>query len=552
MTLNTRKLNDLITLVQQRYPDWKNFSHPQFVVDEISHKQKIINTAQSLIAQIEVDKLIAQGNFDEFVARLDKLSKQTNLLWRNVPSQGDTAVLHVPTLDKPTFCTHMRNLLYGDRPTGDRLQSFSDYLNANNLPNKWPFATFFLFICHPDSEIIVKPQPTRWFLKYMGTEKKDTGSTTFQSTPNKSSYTSIKQQSQALLNALKPFAAKDMVDAQSFIWICFRESKARVGRLPPKGQVALDIPPTDPDSATDYVPTDFEMTTNIIAEPQQSWSADAESSVLSINDLASTTGYTKNTLETWLHALERKKQMVFYGPPGTGKTYTAQKLAQYLINGANGRNELVQFHPAYAYEDFVQGIRPFTNKNGILSYQMQPGRFVQFCAAARQIRGPAILIIDEINRANIASVFGELMYLLEYRERAIPLAGGGSFSIPANVRIIGTMNTADRSIALVDHALRRRFAFVQLAPNMDILRHYYRESTFPSEKLITKIEQLNHQIGDPHYLIGHSFFMQSDPTNHLPVIWRFEIEPYLEEFFFDQPDRADEWRWEKIADKIFG
>ena len=549
MTLSTRKLNDLITLIQQRYPDWQNFGHPQFIADEISQKQITISNAQTLINQTEVDQLIAQGDYDEFVIRLNKLAKRTNLLWRNVPAQGDTAVLHTPTLDNPPFCTQMRNLLYGDRPTEERLQSFSDYLNTNNLPNKWPFATFFLFICHSDSEIIVKPQPMRWFVKYMGTDERDTRSLDFQPTPNKHTYSLIRQQSQALLAALRPFGAKDMVDVQSFIWICFRESKARIGRLPPKGQIALDIPPPDPDEAIEYTPTVTDMIHPAIAEPKLAWST-AEAAVYSLSELVLDTGYTKDTVEIWLQALEHKKQIVFYGPPGTGKTFTAQKLAEYLIGGTDGQSELLQFHPAYAYEDFVQGIRPFTNIHGTLSYQMQPGRFMQFCAAARQSQGPAILIIDEINRANIASVFGELMYLLEYREQSIPLAGGGSFSIPANLRIIGTMNTADRSIALVDHALRRRFAFVQLAPIMDSLRRLHQETGFPIEKLINQIEQLNHQIGDPHYLVGHSFFMHPDLVNRLPAIWRFEIEPYLEEFFFDQPDRVEAWRWKNVEGKV--
>src|SRR5690606_31193687 len=139
-------------------------------------------------------------------------------------------------------------------------------------------------------------------------------------------------------------------------------------------------------------------------------------------------------------------------PPGTGKTYLAQRLARFLIGTGDGFVDLVQFHPAYAYEDFIQGIRPVAQPDGSLSYEMTPGRFLQFCAEARRREGPCVLIIDEINRANLSRVFGELMYLLEYRDQEIPLAGGGVFSIPTNVRLLGTMNTADRSVALVDHA----------------------------------------------------------------------------------------------------
>ena len=167
----------------------------------------------------------------------------------------------------------------------------------------------------------------------------------------------------------------------------------------------------------------------------------------------------------------------------SGKTFLAQKLAQHLTQGKNGFWEMVQFHPAYAYEDFVQGIRPFSDDDGVLHYDLVPGRFLQFCQQASQHTGPCVLIIDEINRANLAAVFGELMVLLEYRDASIPLASGGSFHIPANVHLIGTMNTADRSIALVDHALRRRFAFIHLPPSYDVLRHYHQDTKFDPEQI---------------------------------------------------------------------
>jgi 5-methylcytosine-specific restriction protein B len=188
-----------------------------------------------------------------------------------------------------------------------------------------------------------------------------------------------------------------------------------------------------------------------------------------LEQVAADTGFAEGELACWLRALERKKQAILYGPPGTGKTYLARKLARHLVGGSDGLVDLVQFHPAYAYEDFMQGIRP-QSRDGVLDYPVVPGRFVRFCAEARERSGPCVLIIDEINRANLARVFGELMYLREYRDEDVPLAVDGTpFRIPGNVRLIGTMNTADRSIALVDHALRRRFAFIELGPQYDIL-----------------------------------------------------------------------------------
>ncbi|MCC3434402.1 MAG: AAA family ATPase [Oscillatoriales cyanobacterium] len=264
---------------------------------------------------------------------------------------------------------------------------------------------------------------------------------------------------------------------------------------------------------------------------------------------AKDTGIEEETLKFWLQALKRTKQAIFYGPPGTGKTYIAKKLAKHLIGGGDSFVDIVQFHPAYAYEDFVQGIRPQT-KNGELDYPLVNGRFLNFCQKARNCENICVLIIDEINRANVARVFGELMYLLEYRNEQIYLASGEVFSIPYHVRIIGTMNTADRSIALVDHALRRRFAFISIYPNYEILRRYHSSSGFPAEGLIQLLKQLNKQIENPHYEVGISFFMRPDITEQIESIWQFEIEPYLEEYFFDQPSKVNQFRWDNVKQQV--
>ncbi len=270
-----------------------------------------------------------------------------------------------------------------------------------------------------------------------------------------------------------------------------------------------------------------------------------------LSQCAEETGFSEEILKRWIRAVERKGQAVLYGPPGTGKTFIAEHLARHLTGGGDGFCDLVQFHPAYAYEDFVQGIRPRADGNGQLDYPLVPGRFLDFCEKASKREDRCVLIIDEINRANLARVFGELMYLLEYRDREVPLANGGRFSIPANVRIIGTMNTADRSIALVDHALRRRFSFLSLYPKYDVLRKFHREKGFDAEPLIRLLEKLNRQIDDRNYEVGITFFLGKDLAQQIEDIWRMEIEPYLEEYFFDQDDKVDEFRWEKVGKEIF-
>ena len=271
-----------------------------------------------------------------------------------------------------------------------------------------------------------------------------------------------------------------------------------------------------------------------------------------IGKLVKETGFSSEDLEHWLCALDRKKQAVFYGPPGTGKTFLSEKLSKHLISGTDGFTQLVQFHPEYAYQDFMQGIRPVTGKDGSLQYKNIPGVFKLFCEKARDCKGRCVLIIDEINRANLSRVFGELMYLLEYRNESVELSGGGKFHIPENVRIIGTMNTADRSIALVDYALRRRFAFIRLAPDFEILRKFHEDSGFDVSELIGVLKELNAQIGDPHYEVGISFFLVDNLDDEVEDIWRMEIEPYLEEYFFDNLPKASMFSWDNVKGKILG
>jgi len=274
-----------------------------------------------------------------------------------------------------------------------------------------------------------------------------------------------------------------------------------------------------------------------------------------MSQMAADTGIAESDLERWKRALERKGQAILYGPPGTGKTFVAQKLAQHLIGGTDGFSELVQFHPAYAYEDFMLGIRPKGGGKEALSYPVVRGRFLDFCDRAAGHDGPCVLILDEINRANLARVFGELMYLLEYRDAQVPLSvDGRPFRIPRNVRLIGTMNTADRSIALVDHALRRRFAFLALRPQYQIIRSWHagRDTGFDPAGLIRVLERVNAAIADPNYEVGISFFLVEKPGEQLEDVWRMEIEPYLEEYFFDQPAKVAEFRWSKVSESILG
>lgn len=272
-----------------------------------------------------------------------------------------------------------------------------------------------------------------------------------------------------------------------------------------------------------------------------------------IETFASETGFSQEVLTSWTAELKRKRHVVIQGPPGTGKTYLAERLAKHLVSGSQGFSEVVQFHPSYTYEDFIQGLRPVVEA-GTIIFKMVSGRFLEFCEKAQNshAKGPCVLIIDEFNRASLSRVFGELMYLLEYRDREVKLASSGKpFRIPQNVYLIGTMNTADRSIALVDHALRRRFTFIHIPPQYEILKKMLADANLPADELVDTLKLVNQTIDDRHYEVGTSYFIKSPGTlkSSLPAIWKGEIEPYLEEYFYDQPDKFKRLQWDVLAKK---
>ncbi len=240
--------------------------------------------------------------------------------------------------------------------------------------------------------------------------------------------------------------------------------------------------------------------------------------------------------------LDDKKQVIFQGPPGTGKTYVAQALAEHLA-GSKDRVTLVQLHPSYAYEDFVQGFRP-TLENGRPGFQLKDGPLLHAAENARsEPNAKHFLVIDEINRGNPAKVFGELYFLLEYRDREMRLLHSDEpFSLPDNLYIIGTMNTADRSIALVDLALRRRFYFVEFHPDDEpvkgVLRRWLKAKAPTMEWLAGVVERANEKMQDDrHAAIGPSYFMKDGLDNDgVKRIWKHSVLPYIEELLFGSGD----------------
>lgn len=314
---------------------------------------------------------------------------------------------------------------------------------------------------------------------------------------------------------------RDRLDAQSVLWYVAKQT---------------DKPPefTDADWAAfrrfrgEQVPTDGE-------EPEKV-STDLQAIA---DELLLDSGYLKRIHEL----LEDKGQVIFHGPPGTGKTYVADKLARFLA-GDSGTVALVQFHPSYSYEDFVEGYRPVQLENGQPGFKLKDGPLKRIAeAAAARPDARHILIIDEINRANVAKVFGELYFLLEYRKKDVVLQySDRPFSLPENLWIIGTMNTADRSIALVDAALRRRFHFVPFFPDeppiKGLLRRWLSLSKPDLLWVADVVEEANRMLGERDMAIGPSHFLRKDLDERwVELVWEHSVFPYIAEHLHGEEGR---------------
>ena len=320
------------------------------------------------------------------------------------------------------------------------------------------------------------------------------------------------------------------------------------GEWPHPGQAAMKTL-TDITSYTDYVEK-----LNVLFESDEVDDVEAEEvsyPSYSKENFLDQVFMDEKSYDTLSGLVLNKKNVILQGAPGVGKTYAAKRLA-YSIMGVKNPNRvmMVQFHQSYSYEDFIMGFRP--SEKG---FELKRGVFYNFCKDAEiDSENEYFFIIDEINRGNLSKIFGELFMLIENDKRGVELQllySDEKFSVPANVYFIGMMNTADRSLAMLDYALRRRFAFYEMKPgfNTEGFQKYRKGlNNVKFDNLIQCVEQLNAAIaGDESlgegFCIGHSYFCNLTDVNDqaLSAIVEYELIPLLKEYWFDEPVKVKNW-----------
>ncbi len=341
----------------------------------------------------------------------------------------------------------------------------------------------------------------------------------------------------AFRERLSEFGPRDWTDVQSFIYVVCPKKEA--------------LPPEPPDPISPLEKEIDPPPVSIIDPPVGYTMADA------LEDLF----IEETQLRTILSTLRHKRNLILQGAPGVGKSFVAERIAFALLGAADRqRVKTIQFHQSYGYEDFIQGWRP--NEGG--GFTLRNGHLYEFCVRAQADRErDYVLIIDEINRGNLSRIFGEMMVLLEPDKRgpgfAMPLtySPDETFYVPERLHIIGLMNTADRSLAMVDYALRRRFAFITIEPgfaseNFESTLLRRGASTELVARIRTRADEVNRMIAEDAanlgrgYLVGHSFFVPrtliEDGDAWYRAIIEWEILPLLHEYWVDDPARLERVR----------
>jgi 5-methylcytosine-specific restriction protein B len=349
--------------------------------------------------------------------------------------------------------------------------------------------------------------------------------------------------------AARGWELRDLLEAQSVTWVIAKMDPPPEWDPPTRRAFLVwrgdEQPTEEPTEDTDLPRSEQGNGEEVSPDPD-------------LQSLAKSLYLPEEFLQETIDLLRERGQIVLYGPPGTGKTYVARAIARYL---SADRFEVVQFHPSYSYEDFVWGYRP-VEVDGTLSYELTPGPLMRLADRARGSDAPYVLVIDEINRGNLPKILGELLYLLEYRKDRVELMysrpSDEPFSLPGNLLIIGTMNTADRSVGLIDAALRRRFHFVPLFPGRDplveTLRSWLQDNRPSMVHVADLVDSLNAKLTPklgPHLQLGHSHFFRQDlDEDVLAQIWRYDVTPFIEDQLYGHEDQLTEFSLTRLAEEL--
>ncbi len=517
-----------------RFPDFVDFANPgeRFAREELNYKRRGLQKFTEAGGRTEMRRLLDENNPAaalQIVLRTCALNIANHHSWRKSIGLDNSQAL-APVLRSLLEAT---DAPYSGRET---LAPVFATIRSQKLVPAWDTLSVMLWALRPTDYFPIKISYYRDLAEKIGLDL-DAGR------PDADRFHAVMLFGKGIWAVASPKNPRDWVDVQSFLWaVCNAyqaEGEAEDGREVREVADSLTSPPSDREAA------------GVAYEPGPPFDRGAALAQLFM---------APQQFDQLVEQLHRKKNLVLQGPPGVGKTFVARMLGYAVMSEIDpSRVQMVQFHQSYGYEEFVQGLRP--TKTG--DFVVREGVFVAFCRRAARDPRPHVFIIDEINRGNLSKILGELMMLLEPDKRgahyAMPLAyddpSSPRFFVPPNVHVIGLMNTADRSLAMVDYALRRRFAFVTLQPEIasEKFRAHLRSRNVPdkiADAIVGGITRLNAKIAmdasdlGPGYCIGHSYFCppedMASASQWLMSVLEYEIKPLLSEYWMEKTSRADE------------